>query len=151
MGIWNKIFGKTSKVSEVVEEEDDVIITKQNFSYFIKNDLKVTYDLIVGDRVILVGNEKDSVTRGYIKEYMTITQAKNIVAVVTDEDTDVDYIAMGILIPYDEEMYDKLISLSSTYSAWNYVSPSWTQIKKDGSKVFRSTEDSLIWRKYENK
>jgi hypothetical protein len=136
----NRLFNK--KTEEVVTNcVPPSIPTTSDFHYYIKNDLKVSYKLGIGDRVIIVSNEHNGVSCGTLISFEEITQAKNIVPLVK-EDNGETFMVMGTLLPLDQEMYDILLPLSKDHSAWNYVSPSWVQLSD--STVYRNQEDSIV-------
>tara|TARA_R110000772_G_scaffold9601_2_gene31415 strand:+ start:1087 stop:1533 length:447 start_codon:yes stop_codon:yes gene_type:complete len=143
MNLIEMIFGKKNKVSDndVPEVEINPTITNSEFNYFIKNDLKVSYKLGIGDRVIIVSNEPNGVSCGTLIGFEEITKAKNIVPLVQEDDGET-FMVMGTLLPFDQEMYDILLPLSTDHSAWNYISPSWVQLTD--STVYRSQEDSIV-------
>lgn len=136
------IFKRTKKEPKEIKKLSLPDVQVQEFYYHIKNDLKVTYPLRPGDEVISVSNNIDGVSRGTLLRFTRITMAKNIVPIVRYENDETEYICMGTLIPFDDEMYDTLKELESRgdSSAWNYVSPSWCQI--DGEK-FREKKNSI--------
>ena len=121
------------------EQEKEQEVVSSEFNYYIKNDLKVCYNLGVGDEVIVVSNEPNGVFRAVISRFDRITKARKIIPIVDDGTK--EYMTMGILIPFDQEMYDKLISLSTDVSAWNYISPSWCQSGR--GTQYRKTENSI--------
>jgi|VirMetMinimDraft_7_1064189.scaffolds.fasta_scaffold07690_8 hypothetical protein len=143
MSLLRKIFNKKNKSSDndVTEVVIPTVVTNKEFNYYIKNDLKVSYKLGIGDRVIIVSNEPNGVSCGTLIRFEEISKAKNIVPLV-QEDSGETYMVMGTLLPFDQEMYDILLPLSTDHSAWNYVSPSWVQLTD--STVYRNTENSIV-------
>jgi len=125
---------------EVHEEE----ITQDDFHYWMENDMEVRYPLYVGSRIICVSNRINSVMKGTIVAFDTITQEKCIVPIVQFDGDENHYTCLGTLIPYTKKMYNKLMKLDkrNDYSAWNFVAPSWCQIKDKG-EVFKLTKDSV--------
>jgi len=131
-----------NKPKEVIEtKEEKVVIEKDIFDHYIENDLKVSYPLYIGSEVISVSNEPNSVSRGEIIYFETITKAKNIVPIVQFEDGK-EFMCLSTLLPYTEEKYKILKELDKRgdKSAWNYVAPSWCQL--EGIK-FRNIENSI--------
>ena len=115
------------------ESEQEELVTEHNFHYFKGNDEKVVYTLKIGDKVISVGNEKGSLDIAHIVGFDRITMAKNIVPIIRTEDGK-DLMALSTLIPYSDDMYNKLRELCdrNDLSHWNYIAGSWCQL--DGEK-----------------
>lgn len=117
----NKV--NNEKVDEIIEEE----VTSDVFHYHKDNDIKISHTLKIGDRVIVISNEPNGVMSGELVNFDRITKARNIVPIVKGDLDDKFYMPFGLLLPFDQEMFDKLMSLSSDKSAWNYLAPSWAQ------------------------
>lgn len=137
------IFKKKVILPVVAVKETKKIITEDIFDYYIENDKKVSYPLYIDSRIIMVNNQINSLKKGIIVSFKTITLAKNIVPIVKYDGDDNEYMCLATLLPFEENMYNLLQELNSRndLSAYNYISPSWIQSHK--GEIFKQTKDSL--------
>lgn len=124
---FNFNFFKKKKKKDIKVEEIEEEVSEDIFHYHKDDDIKVSNTLKIGDKVIVISNEPNGVFSGELVNFDRITQARNVVPIVKSDIDEKFYMPFGLLLPFDQEMFDKLMSLSNDKSAWNYLAPSWAQ------------------------
>jgi hypothetical protein len=83
-------------------------------------------DLQKGDRVIVRSNEPEPLMLGEYLGDQTFGKSGSLIPIVRSEKDGKDYMAMGIIKKFSEELMDKLEGMDPK-EQWNFLCHPWTR------------------------
>lgn len=101
----------------------------------------------MGKKYISVSNEPGENKIVEVIDFMKITQARQPIAVIKDVDSEKEFIAFSLLIPYEKEVYEYL-NRFKPIEQYNLLVSGYHQIPEKYGKKYQTFEEQGYRRKY---